>query len=198
LENGNITPFPSISKDGDKIEMKYPIDVNKYGEINSIVIDDGVQKTVLKTDNLYVQRLIHYLSTNFDNFRKGINSVDKNGSYTNKNSSFDCQRLSYYLHYGKDGNYNYREKELATPDYRNRTTHRPGKFYSLQGYTANFGNNGEYREKDIALHHYMCLTKDVFISKYGKWEEGALFTSYQQILDSYFPPKFIKGYSYEE
>jgi hypothetical protein len=37
----------------------------------------------------------------------------------------------------------------------------------------------------------MCLTSDVYVSKYGGAEVA--FTSYKQILDAYFPEKFVQG-----
>jgi hypothetical protein len=184
-----------ITKSDDKVEMTYPIDVSKYGELNGIVIDDGVQKTVLKTDFIYVERLIKYLSTNFDDFRKDINrdKLDTHGNHPNRFHEFDCQRLSYYLHHGKDGDYRTHSGETKKRDYRNKAKHLPCGFYSLHGFTQNFGINGSYSHKDITNHHYMCLTDKVFVSKFGK-NESAVFCSYSQILDAYFPPEFVEGY----
>ncbi len=183
-----------VSTESEKNEIhKPPINVKKYGSISQVVIDDGTNKTVLKADESYhIQRLIHYFSTDFEIFRKEINAetVDHNGYYSNNRFTFDCQRFSYYLQHGKEGTYTYKWGERAVDNYR-EAKHTPGSFYSMTGQTPNFGENGKYHPEDYCVHHYMCLTKDIFVSKFGRDE--VVFSSFQQILDAYFPSKFTQG-----
>src|SRR5690349_2238773 len=119
-----------VSKDNEAIAIHQPpTDVKKYGSSSQIVIDDGTNKTVLKADEWYhVQRLIHYFSTDFNIFRKGINAetVDRNGCYSNKYVAFDCQRFSYYLLHGKEGTFRNWSKPTPEPDYRNDAKHIAG------------------------------------------------------------------------
>lgn len=189
-----------IAKENEKIEIaKWPVDVKKYGEIKQITIFDGKNETALKIDTPQIKRLITYLSTDFDTFRKELNkeSVDRNGSYPNKHQGFDCQRFSYYLQHGTEGTYTLRSRSRTQNNYRyDIVDHVPGLAYSIKAQTADFGKNGNYGGKDLSIHHFVCLSKDVYVSKYGSTD--VLFTSYKQILDAYFPEKFITGNSYNE
>jgi hypothetical protein len=187
-----------ISKKNKKIEInKWPVNISKYGMIKQIKVFDGKNETVLENDIPAINRLITYLSSDFNAFRKKINTVDKNGSYSNKYQSFDCQRFSYYLQHGTEGTYGYRLPSILNKNYKNELEqHVPGRFYSIKAQTADFGKNGTYNQKDMAVHHFMYLTNDVYVSKYGASE--VLFTSYKHILDSYFPEKFVKGIFSEE
>ncbi len=181
-----------LSKSQDKIEItSFPIDVKKYGEIKEIHINDGKKETALDSNHLSIQRLIKYLSTDFKTFRDGINQLDRNGSYSNKYHDFDCQRFSYYLNSGEEGIFGYSFGEVAQEGYRTKGYHKPIRCYSISAETASYGRNGEYRCEDKSLHHYVCIGHDLFVSKFGK--NDIFFTSYQQILDAYFPEKFIKG-----
>jgi len=184
-----------ISKENEKMEInKPPIDVTRYGNISQIVIDEGTNKTVLKANESFsIQRLIHYFSTDSEVFRKEINAeqLDFHGQYANRNVPFECQRFSYYLQYGKEGKYSPRYKQISEYNYREVAKHTPGKFYSLTAQTCDFGKNGVYSQKDCSTHHYICLTQDVFVSKFG--EHDVVFSSYKQIVDAYFPAQFNRG-----
>ncbi len=186
-----------ISKNCEKIEVtKYPIDVMKYGEIKRIIITDGEKEEVLGSIfGLYAvnERLIKYFSTDFKIFRKAINAkaVDHNGYYSNQLHNFDCQRFSYYLNHGEEKDYPHVWGENKSENYREAVWHKPGRFYSMKGYTASFGYSGKYGQDDMSLHHYVCLADDVFVSKFGGGDIH--FTTYKQILDAYFPSKFYRG-----
>lgn len=189
-----------IAKENEKIEIaKWPVDVKKYGEIKQIIIFDGKNETALKVDTPQIKRLITYLSTDFDTFRKELNkeSVDRNGSYPNKRQGFDCQRFSYYLQHGTEGTYNLRWGSKTQKNYRYEiANHVPCLAYSIKAQTADFGKNGNYAAKDLSVHHFVCLSKDVYVSKYGSTD--VLFTSYKHILDAYFPEKFVTGNAHNE
>lgn len=186
-----------ISNKNEKVDIdKWPVDIKKHGEIKQITISDGKNETILDIENISIKRLIHYLSTDFDKFRKGINILDRNGDYTNKHQRFDCQRFSYYLKHGKEGTYAKDFGLIPDANYRGPHKHLPGYCYSIKALTAGFGRNGQYKQDDMSLHHFVCLAKDVYVSKYGS--SDVLFTSYQHIIDAYFPAKFVIGnHNYE-
>ncbi len=189
-----------IAKENETIEIaKWPVDVKKYGEIKQITIFDGKNETALKIDTPQIKRLITYLSTDFDTFRKELNkdTIDRNGSYPNKNQGFDCQRFSYYLMHGIEGTYSHRWGSKPKNNYRYEIEdHIPGLAYSIKAQTSDYGKNGKYSGKDLSIHHFVCLSKDIYVSKYGSTE--VLFTSYKQILNAYFPEKFATGNAYQE
>lgn len=184
-----------IAKDNKKIEViQCPIDIKKYGEIKEIRIIDIENEIILKNTEI-VSRLIKYFSTDFATFRKEINNkeLDCNDYYPKKYEPFDCQRFSFYLQHGEEGDYTPKLRHPA-PNAHFKTDGNkplPFSFYSITAYTSEFGKNGSYSAKDISKHHYVHLTDNVFVSKYGN--SDVLFTSYQHILDAYFPEKFIKG-----
>ncbi len=183
-----------ISKDNEQIEVnKWPVDIKKYGNIEQIIISDGENQEPLPEYRSSTQRLITYLSTDFDVFRKEINKdkVDKNGSYSNKDVNFDCQRFSYYLKHGKEGSFPHDFGSKSSRNYRNEHEPMVGHVYSIKAETANFGKNGSYSGKDMTVHYFMCLANDLYVSKYG--QDDVYFTSYKQILDAYFPDKFVQG-----
>lgn len=187
-----------MTEENEKVEInKWPIDVKRYGEIKQIAILDGENETILKCDgNPFAARLTKYLSTDFKVFRKEINAkhVDVNGGYPNQYNAFDCQQFAYYLKHGEEGTYGYR---LLRPnaDYRERE-HFIFKVYGIRAQTTGLGRGGTCEPVDVSIHYYMPLTDKVFVSKYGTTE--VLFTSYQHILDAYFPKEFTKGNHFEE
>lgn len=184
----------ALSLVNEKNEKLSIDNAKKYASITEIVIDHGTKKTVLKTEeSTRVERLIHYFATNFEAFRKEINAekVDFHGTYPNKYTDFECQRFSYYLQHGKEGTYSLNWGKTDKRDYRESAKHYPFGCYSLTAHTADFGKNGQYGSKQLSTHHYMCLTEDVFVSKFGAGDVA--FTSYKQILDAYFPPKYFEG-----
>ena len=188
-----------ITEQNEKVEInKWPVDIKKYGEIKQIVIL-GEKETVLKTDEHPITaRLVKYLSTGFDAFRKEINKkhVDPNGQYPNKSYDFECQRFAYYLRRGEEGYFGYLRTSESTNYREGEPEHSPFCTYGMKGETIGFGAGGSYKGEDISKHYYTCLTDQVCVSKYGKTD--VLFTSYQQILDAYFPAKFVRGSRWEE
>lgn len=164
---------------------KFPIDITKYGQIQQIIIADWEGETALQGNDQefrdLIGRLIKYLSTDFDELRKDF-SVDPC-------SDFNTEEFSYYLKYGTKETYPPLD-ELQThilgcyprADYRNMASHLPGGCYSIEATSYKSGTTS---------HHYVCLTKNVFVSKSDTGD--ILFTSFQHILDSHFPPEFKNG-----
>jgi hypothetical protein len=187
------------TQDNDTLEIaKWPIDTKKYGEIKQIVILSGENKTIFKCDDVpMVARLVKYLSTDFDVLRKEMNgkTVDGNGYYSNKHQVFDCQRFAYYLRRGVEGTFNCPYGLVPKTNYR-EAKHSPFGTYAMKGQTSNFGRDGKYGGDDLSKHYYVCLTDQVFVSKYGTTD--VLFTSHQHILDAYFPAKFVVGNHWSE
>lgn len=184
-----------ISKEGEIDIDQFPINVKNYGEIKEVLITDGQnEKLLLKDSSSFTQgpfnRLVKYLSTDLKVLRKEINpsDIDINGN------PFDCQRFSHFLQHGKDGNYNaWRNVNiLPTEDFRTSYRHVPNGFYLTTAQTQNYGKNGTYSANDTKVHHFMCLDKDLYVSKYG--EGDVFFASYQQMLKAYFPDNFTKGF----
>ena len=185
--------------ENDTVEIdKYPINTRKYGEIKQIVILSGENKVVLKCDEIpKIARLVKYLSTDFEVLRKEMNAknIDPNGYYPNKHQNFDCQRFAYYLCRGVEGTFGLQYGLNAEANYR-AVTHNLFVTYGMKGQTATFGRDGKYGGDDLNKHYYTCLADQVFVSKYGA--SDVLFTSYQHILDAYFPAKFVKGNHWSE
>lgn len=185
-----------ISKKKESIEIYgEPINKQHYGEIKQLLISDGESGIVYTDKCITIRRLLKYLSINFDEFRKEINICDMNGNHSNMYDNFDCQRFSYYLQHGAEGKYS-SNSSIATGNSFRTEKPIPGKFYSISAYTNKFGNEGVYSRADMSLHHFCCLSDNLYVSKFG--ETGVLFTSYQQIIDAYFPEKYVKGNLREE
>lgn len=189
-----------LSKYGKTQIDKFPIDSKKYGEIKQILISDGETERALKLTDEIFKRLIKYFSTDLNTLRKELDS-----NYNEyMNIPFDCQRFSYYLYSGKEGEYKtsisetdpFHMGDLSSyyrNDFRTRSPlFTPGSFYKTTATTAAIGNES-YKRENNSLHHFVCLDKDLYVSKYG--DGDVLFTSYQQLLDAYFPEKFVKGIS---
>jgi hypothetical protein len=188
-------PVSLTSKNNETIKVdKFPVDVEKYGPIEKIVLSNGESKIALN-DKDTVQRLIKYFSTEFGVFRKGINKVGRDGYYSNEyNAKFECQRFSYYLNYGEEDIY-FSIPHIFTSEYRQpKVKHIPYACYCIKAQKDDLGKQGKYGTTNMSVHHYMCLAEDVFISKFGRAD--VLFTSYQQILDAYFPSEFTTGVLY--
>ena len=141
-ENYKVT---LLSKDNKEIEIgKDPIDTRKYGEIKQIIIRDGDQDTILD-DNDTTKRIIKYMTaTDFSAFRLELNKevADHNKSYPNQNQRFDCQRFCYYVQHGREGEYNPWSSSYARTDAFKKKVLciSQGRFYKIDAYTANFGN----------------------------------------------------------
>lgn len=185
-----------ISKNDKQVEViKLPKEIN--GEVKQIIITDGVNESLLNPSEVTTSRLIKYLNAvDFDKFRKEINKefLDHNGLYPNRHWTFDCQRFCHYLQHGKEAEYRNRSRDAYNDAFKSEGhMHRPGGFYAIEAYTDNFRKT--YSAKEISLHYYACIANDVYVSKFG--ESGILFTSYQHIIDAYFPTKFTKGNRFE-
>lgn len=157
-----------------------------FGEIERIVIKDGEKEEELDNNSPITQRIIKYFSTRFEDLRKEMNNtpLDTTGNYRNKDTPFDCERFCHFLDTGKEGILPHDKDEVFKENYRKNTLHKPRCCYVMKG--AGSGRNH---------HYYACLTDKVFISKYGKGD--IKFTSFQHILDAYFPEKYTTGVGYQ-
>lgn len=197
--SGSWNHYRVCLRDSENREIdldQFPIDRKKYGKIQGLILSNGKEEVPLGND-FFVKRLIKFLSTDFEELRKKMNQeqIDQNGYYPNRRNFFDCQRFSYYLQNGKEGTYSLYGRKQYHEGYRS-AQFLPGRFYSISAKTPEFGKNGEYRKEHFATHHFMCLSDDLFVSKYGM--DQIFFTSQQQILDAYFPEKFSSGCVQEE
>ncbi len=181
-----------ISKNKEEISIKaWPVNTKIHGKIDALLTDDGENIRLLDRDDDIIKRLIDYLSKDFKAFRKEINKnqLDRNGCYPNEYETFDCQRFAHYLRYGTEGTFSDLYKTTTTKTYR-EVDHRPGCSYRIKAQADSFGHNS-YRSKGISVHHYVCLNDKLHVSKYGAGD--VLFTSYQDMLNAYFPPQFTLG-----